>query len=145
MKVISKNRKAYFNYEILDHYEAGIELTGAEIKAIRNANVNIQDSYISFVKNQAYIINMNISNYQFSSAYQVDPLRRRKLLLHKQEILKLQHEQKTKGLVIIVLTLYLNQKQKAKLEIATARAKKLHDKREAIKTRQLKREIKDKY
>ncbi|MDQ7983156.1 MAG: SsrA-binding protein [Spiroplasma sp.] len=145
MKVISKNRKAYFNYEILDRYEAGLVLTGAEIKAIRNANVNIQDSYISFLKNQAYIINMNVTNYQFSNSYQDDPLRKRKLLLHKKEILKLQHEQKTKGLVIIVLTLYLNQKQKAKLEIATARSKKLHDKRQAIKTRQLKREIKDKY
>lgn len=145
MKVISKNRKAFFNYEILDRYEVGIVLTGAEIKAIRNADVNIQDSYVSFTKNQAYIINMNITNYQFSNSYQDDPLRKRKLLLHKKEILKLQHEQKTKSIVIIVLNLYLNQKQKAKLEIATARPKKLYDKRQALKNRQLKREIKDKY
>lgn len=145
MKVISKNRKAFFNYQILDRYEAGIVLTGAEIKAVRNADVNIQDSYVSFVKNQAYIINMHITNYQFSNSYQDDPLRKRKLLLHKNEILKLQHEQKTKSVVIIVLNLYLNQRQKAKLEIATARPKKLYDKRQALKTRQLKREIKDKY
>jgi len=145
MKVISKNRKAFFNYEVLDRYEAGIVLTGAEIKAIRNADVNIQDSYVSFVKNQAYIINMNITNYQFSNSYQDDPLRKRKLLLHKKEILRLQHEQKTKSVVIIVLNLYLNQKQKAKLEIATARPKKLYDKRQTLKARQLKREIKDKY
>lgn len=145
MKVISKNRRAFFHYEVLDRYEAGIVLTGAEIKAVRNADVNIQDSYVSITKNQAYVINMNISNYHFSNAYQDDPLRKRKLLLHKNEIIRLQHEIKTKNVIIIVLNLYLNQKQKAKLEIATARPKKLYDKRQDLKNRQLKREIKDKY
>lgn len=143
MKVITKNRKAYFNYEILSRYEAGLVLTGSEIKAIRTNNVSIQDSYISFEKNEAYIINMNISNYQFSSSYKVDPLRKRKLLLNHREILKLQQEKKLKGLIIIPLTLYLNLKGKAKLEIAVARPKKLHDKREAIKNRDLKKQMKN--
>lgn len=145
MKIIAKNRKAYFNYEILERYEAGIVLTGSEIKSIRSGNVSIQDSYISFEKNEAYIINMNISNYQFSTSYQVDALRKRKLLLNRREILKLQQEKKTKGLIVIPLSLYLNTKRKAKLEIALARPKKLHDKREAIKTRDLKRQIKENY
>lgn len=145
MKVIAKNRKAYFNYEILDRYEAGIVLTGSEIKSIRNGNVNIQDSYISFEKNEAYIINMNINNYQFSTSFQVDALRKRKLLLNRKEIIKIQQEKKTKGLIIIPLTLYLNLKGKAKLEIALVRPKKLHDKRAAIKERELKRQIKEKY
>lgn len=145
MKIIAKNRKAYFNYEILDRYEAGIELTGAEIKAIRNGNANIQESYINFEKNEAYVINMNIANYQFASSYQVDPLRKRKLLLHRKEILKLQQEKKIKGLLLIPLSLYFNLKGKAKLEIALARPKKLQDKRQSIKDRDLKRQIKEKY
>lgn len=145
MKVIAKNRKAYFNYEILNRVEAGLVLTGSEIKSIRNGSVNIQDSYINFEKNEAYIINMNIANYQFTTAYQVSPLRKRKLLLNRREILKLQQEKKIKGLLVIPLTLYLNIKGKAKLEIALVRPKKLHDKREAIKTRELKRIIKEKY
>lgn len=145
MKIITKNRKAYFNYEILDRSEAGIVLTGSEIKSIRNSSVSIQDSYISFEKNEAYIINMNITNYHFSSSYKVDPLRKRKLLLNHREILKIQQEKKTKGLLVIPLTLYLNLKGKAKLEIALAKPKKLHDKREAIKTRDLKKQIKESY
>lgn len=145
MKIITKNRKAYFNYEILDRLEAGIVLTGAEIKSIRNSTVSIQDSYISFEKNEAYIINMNITNYNFSSSYKVDPLRKRKLLLNRREILKIQQEKKIKGLLIIPLTLYLNLKGKAKLEIALAKPKKLHDKRETIKIRDLKKQIKESY
>ncbi|MGL5268379.1 MAG: SsrA-binding protein [Spiroplasma sp.] len=145
MKIIAKNRKAYFNYEILDRYEAGIVLTGAEIKSIRNANISIQDSYISIEKDEAYVVNMNITNYHFSSSFKVDPLRKRKLLLNYREILKLQQEKKTKGLIIVPLVLYLNLKGKAKLEIALAKPKKLHDKRQAIKNRDLKKQIKDNY
>lgn len=145
MKTIAKNRKAFFNYEILDRYEAGIVLTGSEIKSIRSGDASIQDSYVSFEKNEAYIINMNIKNYQFTTSYQVDTLRKRKLLLNRKEILNLQQEKKLKGLIVIPLTLYLTVKGKAKLEIALARPKKLHDKREAIKTRDLKRQIKKKY
>lgn len=145
MKIIAKNRKAVFNYEILDRYEAGLVLTGSEIKSIRSGDVSIQDSYISFERNEAYIINMNITNYQYSTSYQVDALRKRKLLLNRREIFKLQQEKKTKGLVVIPLSLYLTLKGKAKIEIALARPKKLHDKRESIKARELKRQIKEKY
>lgn len=145
MKIIAKNRKAVFNYEILDRYEAGLVLTGSEIKSIRSGDVSIQDSYISFERNEAYIINMNITNYQYSTSYQVDALRKRKLLLNRREIFKLQQEKKTKGLVVIPLSLYLTLRGKAKIEIALARPKKLHDKREAIKARELKRQIKEKY
>lgn len=145
MKVIANNKKAYFNYEILDRYEAGIVLTGSEIKSIRNGSVAIQESYINFEKNETYIINMNISNYHFSSSYKVDPLRKRKLLLNRKEILKIQQEKKIKGLIVIPLVLFLNAKGKAKLEIALCRPKKLHDKRQTIKEKELKRRIKENY
>lgn len=145
MKIIARNKKAFFNYEILAKYEAGMVLTGSEIKAIRTGNAVIQDSYVFFKDNEAFIINMNIVNYEFSSSFKVDPLRRRKLLLHTSEIRKIQNEQKTKSLVVIPLSLYLNFKGIAKLEIALARPKKLHDKREDIKKRDLKRQIKNSY
>ena len=142
MKIISKNKKAYFNYELLEKIEAGIVLTGAEIKSIRLGEVSLQDSYVTFSNNEAYIVNMNISTYKFSSIFVVEPLRKRKLLLSTTEIKRLQQDQKLKNLTVIPTMVYLNSAGRAKLEIALGRSKKLHDKRNTIKNREAQRETK---
>lgn len=142
LKIISKNKKAYFNYELLEKIEAGMVLTGAEIKSIRLGEVSLQDSYVTFSDNEAYIVNMNISTYKFSSIFVVEPLRERKLLLNAREIKKLQQEQKLKNLTVIPIMVYLNSAGRAKLEVALARGKKLHDKRDTIKNREVQRETK---
>lgn len=142
MKIISKNKKAYFNYELLEKIEAGMILTGAEIKSIRLGEVSLQDSYVTFSNNEAYIVNMNISTYKFSSIFVVEPLRKRKLLLNDYEIKRLQQEQKLKNLTVIPIMVYLNSAGRAKLEIALGRGKKLHDKRNTIKNREAQRETK---
>ena len=135
MKIIAKNKKAYFNYELLEKLEVGIVLTGSEIKSIRLGNVSLQDSYVTFSNNEAYIINMNITTYKFTTSYILDPLRKRKLLLNAREIKKIQQEQKQKNLTVVPTMIYLNSKSRAKLEIALARGKKNYDKRETIKNR----------
>lgn len=142
LKIISKNKKAYFNYELLEKIEAGMVLTGAEIKSIRLGEVSLQDSYVTFSDNEAYIVNMNISTYKFSSIFVVEPLRKRKLLFNAREIKKLQQEQKLKNLTVIPIMVYLNSAGRAKLEVALARGKKLHDKRDTIKNREAQRETK---
>lgn len=142
LKIISKNKKAYFNYELLEKIEAGMVLTGAEIKSIRLGKVSLQDSYVTFSDNEAYIVNMNISTYKFSSIFVVEPLRKRKLLFNAREIKKLQQEQKLKNLTVIPIMVYLNSAGRAKLEVALARGKKLHDKRDTIKNREAQRETK---
>lgn len=142
MRIIAKNKKAYFNYQLLEKLEVGIVLTGSEIKSIRLGNVSLQDSYITFTDNEAYIINMNITTYKFSTSYIVDPLRKRKLLLNTREIKKFKQEQKQKNLTVVPTMIYLNNKNRAKLEIALARGKKNYDKRETIKNRDAVRQIK---
>ena len=142
MKIIAKNKKAYFNYELLERLEVGIVLTGAEIKSIRLGGVSLQDSYVIFSDNEAYIINMNITTYKFSNSYVVDPVRKRKLLLNAREIKKIKQEQKQKNLTVVPIMIYLNSKNKAKLEVALARGKKNYDKRETIKNRDAIRQIK---
>ncbi|WP_375317359.1 SsrA-binding protein [Spiroplasma endosymbiont of Virgichneumon dumeticola] len=142
MKIISKNKKAYFNYELLEKIEAGMVLTGAEIKSIRLGEVSLQDSYVTFSNNEAYIVNMNVATYKFSSIFVVEPLRKRKLLLNAREIKRLQQEQKLKNLTVIPIMVYLNSAGRAKLEIALGRGKKFHDKRDVIKNREAQRETK---
>ena len=142
MKIIAKNKKAYFNYELLEKLEVGIVLTGSEIKSIRLGGVSLQDSYVIFRDNEAYIINMNITTYKFTTSYVLDPLRKRKLLLNYREIKKIKQEQKQKNLTVIPTMIYLNSKNRAKLEIALARGKRNYDKREIIKNRYAIRQIK---
>lgn len=142
MKIIAKNKKAYFNYQLLEKLEVGIVLTGSEIKSIRLGGVSLQDSYVTFSDNEAYIINMNITTYKFSTSYVIEPLRKRKLLLNAREIKKIKQEQKQKNLTVVPTMIYLNSKNRAKLEIALARGKKLYDKRETIKNRDAIRQIK---
>ncbi|NPA55458.1 MAG: SsrA-binding protein SmpB [Epsilonproteobacteria bacterium] len=141
MKVVARNKKAFHDYEILDKYEAGIELKGSEVKAIRKGRVNLKDSYIKIQDSQAWWMQGHISNLETTNAYfKHDPTRPRRLLLHKKEIAKLAGAVSQKGYSIIPLDLHFNHKNKAKLTIAVARGKKLHDKRQALKETQLKRE-----
>ena len=139
-KNVAENRKARHEYELYDRYEAGLELQGTEIKSIRQGKVQMKDSYVSFYNNEAYIKGMHISPYEFGNRFNHDETRDRKLLLHKNEILKLEQATRIKGYTVVPVRLYLS-KGLAKLEIALARGKNLHDKREAQKEKDAKREI----
>lgn len=134
------NRKAKFEYFIFDKIEAGIVLTGNEIKSIRNGSCNIKDSYILIKNNEAYIINMFISNYDKGSIFNLDERRTRKLLLHKKEIYKLKDKISIKGYTIIPLKLYLKNGI-VKIEIGICKGKHNYDKKESIKERDIKRDI----
>lgn len=136
-KQIAENRKARHDYFILDTMEAGLALRGTEVKSMRAGRVNLKDSYIFIQNNEAYIEGMHVSPYEQGNRYNVDPLRKRKLLLHKKEILKLRMKTQEQGLSIVPLKLYFKG-DKIKVEIAVVRGKKLYDKRatEAKKTAQ---------
>lgn len=140
IKVVAENRKARHEYELSDRYEAGIELKGTEIKSIRKGKVQMKDSYISFHNNQAFIKEMHISPYEFGNRFNHEETRERKLLLHKNEILKLSQAVKIKGYTIVPVKIYLSHGL-AKVEIALAKGKNLHDKRESQKAKDAKREI----
>lgn len=139
-KVIAQNRKASHDYFLEDRFEAGLVLTGTEIKSIRQGRVNLRDSYVSFVNNEAFIKEMHISAYDHGNRFNHDETRIRKLLLHKSEIKKLFQKVKIKGYSVVPTKLYLKN-GKAKLEIALAKGKALYDKRETDKQRDAKREI----
>jgi SsrA-binding protein len=141
MKIVARNKKAFHDFEILDKYEAGIELKGSEVKAIRMGRVNLKDSYIKIKDGEAWWMQGHISNLETTNAYfRHDEKRPRKLLLHKREIGKLAGKASEKGFSTVPLDLHFNNKNKAKLTIAVARGKQLHDKRQALKEKQLKRE-----
>lgn len=141
IKVISNNRKAFFLYEILEKYEAGIELVGTEVKSIRAGKVNLTDGY-AFIKNaEVWLSNVHISSYAASSLYfNHDPRRIRKLLMHRKEINQLIGKIKQKGLTLVPLKLYFKGSL-VKISLGLGKGKKLHDKRETIKNRQDQREI----
>ena len=140
MKIVSNNKKAFHDYFILDTYEAGIELKGTEIKSVRKGSANLKDAFIRIKNNETFIENMHIAPYEQGNRFNHDPLRTRKLLLHKKEIRKLQKEVKENGLTIVPTKLYFNT-SKAKLEIALAKGKKLYDKRQDIKAKDAKRDV----
>ena len=135
-----KNKKAYFNYTISDEYEAGIVLVGTEIKSVRKGSVNITDSYIRIKNNEAFIINMFIEKYDSGSIFNHETNRERKLLLHKREILKIKEKVVKEGYTLIPLKIYIKNNV-AKVLIALAKGKKMYDKREDIKKRDLEREV----
>ena len=139
-KKVAENRKAYHEYFIEDRFEAGIVLTGTEIKSVRKGKVQLKDSYISFVDGEAFIKGMHISTYEFGNIFNHDETRVRKLLLHKHEIKKLSDKVKMKGYTIVPLSMYLT-KGRAKMEIALAKGKDLHDKRNTEKEKTAKREM----
>ena len=140
LKIICLNRKASFNYFFEDIFEAGIVLTGSEIKSIRQNKVNIKESYASAENGEIYLINCNIPRYQNSIDNNYNPRRNRKLLLNKKEINKLFAATQKKGKTIIPTKLFFNKKGLAKLEIGIGRGRKIHDKREVKKTRDWERQ-----
>lgn len=129
---VANNKKARFDYFILETYEAGMVLTGTEIKSIRNGKVSIKESYARIEKGEIYIYGMHISPYEQGNINNVDPLRTRKLLLHKKEISKIEEALKQQGLTIVPLSMYINEDGRAKLNLGIARGKKLYDKRDTI-------------
>ncbi|WP_339034277.1 SsrA-binding protein SmpB [Spiroplasma endosymbiont of Cantharis rufa] len=138
--VLLKNKKAYFNYEVLDTWEVGIVLTGPEIKSIRNKDVSIEESFILIRKGQVEILNMNIKNYEFANHIKQDPSRNRVLLMHKSEIKKIIKRVQLENLTLIPLKLYLKDNL-AKLQIALGKGKREIDKRETIKKRDIERRL----
>jgi SsrA-binding protein len=140
MEIVSTNKKARFNYEIIEKIEAGISLKGTEVKSVRNKNVSIGESYAQIKDNEVFLHNLHISPYEQGNRENHDPIRVRKLLLHKQEIKKLVNKIQLKGLSLVPLSIYLK-KGKIKIELAVGRGKRLVDKRESIKKRAVDREI----
>lgn len=140
IKIITHNRKSSFNYFLSDFLETGIELTGTEIKSIRNNGVSLNDSYIVIRNHEAYILNMHIAPYKQGNIFNHDPLRTRKLLLHKKEIYKLEAKIKEKSFTLVPTKVYFK-RGRVKVEIALGKGKKDYDKRETIKERDSKRDI----
>ena len=137
-----QNKKARFEYEILDQFTAGIVLTGTEIKSIRNSKASIAESFCEFnEKGELFVVNMYIEEYAFGTRFNHRPRGSRKLLLNKRELKKLNKEVRNTGLTIVPLKLFINEKGFAKLKIALAKGKKLYDKRETIKDRDNKRDL----
>ena len=139
-KVVAVNRKARFNYEIGEPVEAGIALTGTEVKSLRESRANIAESYVSPENGEIWLINANIPEYKRASHFNHEPRRPRKLLLHRKEIGRLMGAVQREGMTIVPLKLYFNDRGRAKIEIALAKGKKLHDKRETEKKRDWQRE-----
>lgn len=139
-KVVADNRKARYNYEILDTYEAGIMLMGTEVKALRDGKANIADSYASDEGGEIWLINSYLPEYLQANRFNHEPRRRRKLLLSKREISRLRVGINREGMTLVPLKIYFNEKGRAKLELALAKGKKLHDKRETEKERDWNRE-----
>ena len=135
IKLVANNKKARHDYFIEDTYEAGIVLTGTEIKSIRQGKVSIKESFAKVENGEMILYGMNISPYEFGNRYNVDPLRPRKLLLNKREIQKLIGYTTLQGLTLVPLKIYINDKGRAKLELAVARGKKDYDKRNTIAKR----------
>lgn len=139
MSKLATNKKARFNYEILNTYEAGLVLTGTEIKSLRAQSASLDQAYVRLKKGELWLINASIAPYAFGNIANHEERRERKLLMHKKEILKLKQSTQEKGLALVPLSMYLK-KGYAKIEFGLARGKKLYDKRETIKKRQEKKE-----
>jgi SsrA-binding protein len=136
-----KNRKASFSYQLIDKYTAGIVLLGTEIKSIRNNQANMSDAYCMFIENELWVKNLHINEYYNSGHKNHEPKRSRKLLLNRIELNKIESKVKEKGMSIVPVRLFTNDKGKIKLEISLAKGKKIFDKRESIKEKDLKRDI----
>tara|TARA_Y100001935_G_scaffold140429_1_gene116049 strand:+ start:28 stop:489 length:462 start_codon:yes stop_codon:yes gene_type:complete len=139
IKIISTNRKAHYKFHIIGKYEAGIVLVGSEVKSLRESKVTIKESYVKFIKNELYTIGMHIAEYSHAGYSSHDPIRFRKLLLHKKELSKISRSIQEKGMTLIPLKLYFKG-GKVKLEFATAKGKRLWDKRQDIMKKDIQRQ-----
>lgn len=142
IKIIATNRKANFEYEILNRIEAGIVLKGTEVKSLRDSKVNLSDAYGKFIKDELWLVNAHISEYRFGNLNNHDPLRKRKLLLNRRELKRLKSGLEEKGLTLIAAKIYFKNSL-VKVEMAVARGKKLYDKRETVKKRETERKLKN--
>jgi len=140
-KVIASNRQAYHFYNILETFEAGIVLSGNEVKSIRVNGANLKEGFIRIVNGETYLHNVHIPQYKFYTISDYEPAKKRKLLLNKREIKKIDGQLKTKGLAVVPLELYFNSRGYAKILLGLAKGKKLFDKRESIKKKDLSREM----
>ncbi|MEZ4827069.1 MAG: SsrA-binding protein SmpB [Bacteroidia bacterium] len=138
---IVSNRKAGFEYQLEERFEAGILLTGTEVKSLRNGKASLQESYCDFRQEELYIVNMNIAEYEEGSYNNHIPTRERKLLLKKKELRKLVKATEQKGYTVVPTKIFFNDRNLAKIEVALAKGKKVHDKRDSIKDRDTKREL----
>lgn len=141
MKLAASNRRAFADYSILDTVEAGIILTGTEVKSIRDGGANLKGSYAQIDRGEVFLHDCHVSPYESGNRYNPDPIRKRKLLLHRTEIMRLQGKVAEKGLTLIPLKLYFNDRGKAKIELGLARGKREYDKKERIKEREVQREM----
>ena len=140
-KTVAQNRKARHDYFIVDAFECGIVLTGTEIKSVRAGNMNLKDSYASLDAGELWLVGMHISPYEKGTYYNHEPERRRKLLLHRHELLRLKGKVREKGLTLVPLSVYIKEGRRAKVELALARGRTAHDKRDAIADRDAKRDM----
>ena len=139
------NRKAYYEYNFEAKYIAGLVLSGTEIKSLRAGKASFNDSYCLFYKGELFVKSLHISEYNFGTHYNHEPLQERKLLLHKKELRKLENKIKEKGYSIVPLKIFISESGYAKIEIGLGKGKKIYDKRESIKAREADREVKRKY
>lgn len=139
-KVFAQNKKARHDYFIEKTYEAGLELKGTEVKSIRAGKANLKESYVTIKNGEVFVVGMHISPYKEGNIFNVDPVRTRKLLLNKREILKIGQEVQLKGMTLVPLSLY-QKNGRVKMELAVCRGKKLYDKRESIKEKDIKRNL----
>ncbi len=140
IKLVANNKKAYHDYFIEEKYEAGIELFGTEVKSIRQGKCSIKEAYVSIDNGEAFVEGMNISPYEKGNIFNREPLRKRRLLLHKREIIKLAGQVQAKGYTLMPLQVYFKN-GRVKVEIGLARGKKLYDKRDDLRTKAMKREM----
>ncbi len=139
-KIFAQNKKARHDYFIEKTYEAGVELKGTEVKSIRAGKANLKESYVTIKNGEVFVVGMHVSPYKEGNIFNVDPLRERKLLLNKREILRLNQEVQLKGMTLVPISLY-EKNGRVKMELAVARGKKLYDKRESIKEKDIKRNL----
>ncbi len=141
VRLIAKNKKAFFNYEILETYETGISLVGSEVKSIREGRISLKESYAEIKEGEIFLVNCHVSPYEASNRFNHEPLRERKLLLHRREIKRLTGKIKERGLTLVPTKVQINDKGKVKVEIALAKGKRVYQKREAIRERDRDREM----
>jgi SsrA-binding protein len=140
IKIVGENRRARYDYEIIEDFEAGIELKGSEVKSLREGRINLQEAYAAMKGNELFLLNSNIAEYREANRFNHEPKRPRKLLLHRKQIDKLANGVLKEGLTIVPLKLFFNKRGKAKVDIALGRGKKKIDKRETVKARDWSRE-----
>ena len=141
MKVIATNKKAYYNYEILESYEAGISLLGSEVKSIREGRISLKESHAEIKGGEIFLLNCHISPYEAANIFNHDPRRERKLLLHRREIKRLSGKVTEKGLTLIPTKVLINDRGKVKIEVSLAKGKRAYQKREVIRERDRDREL----